>query len=284
MDISVIGSIASLVALIPLAAAGTVTLTQHTGGRRLLRLSRGCPLDIVTTTSDMSLSKKGPRVRRATTGHGQVQGIAQCAQCVGHFYWRKRIRVYMSRQVTDTLTNDLVILGGLKGNEIAETFAAKLCDSFGRPIFRFNDESTMDVSLDSYSVEGYDLQLDKTGTINRDLGAVVIWRNPFTDDWRRAVMCIGFSTYGTADAARWVFEQLIPGSTAVWVKTFKRYRSARRAVRRRECCLALLEFQYGGGHLQVPLGAPKLRYFGHFADPEDSRKKDSLARVGARTA
>lgn len=284
MDISVIGSIASLVALIPLAAAGMVTLAQHTGGRRLLQLSRGGPLDIVTTTSDMSLSKKGPRVRRATTGHGQVQGIAQCAQCVGHFYWRKRIRVYMSRQVTDALTNDLVILGGLLGNEIAENFTSRLCDWFGRPIFHFNDVGTMDVSLDSYRVEGFDLQLNKAGTINRDLGAVVIWRNPFTDDWRRAVMCIGFSTYGTADAARWVFEQLIPGSIAVWVKTFKRYRHARRAVRRRECCLALLEFQYGGEHLQVPLGSPKLRYFGHFDDPADIRKKGPRAHEDARTS
>jgi hypothetical protein len=282
MDINVIGSIASLLALIPLAAAGTVTLAQHSGGRRLLRLSRACPLDIVTTTSDMSLSKRGPRVRRATTGHGQVQGIAQCAQCVGHFYWRKRIRVYMSRQVTDDLTNDLVILGGLIGNEIAEKFTSQLCGLFGRTIFRFNDVGTMDVSLDSYSVEGFDLQLDKAGTINRDLGAVVIWRNPFTDDWRRAIMCIGFSSYGTADAARWVFEQLIPSSIGVWVKTFKRYRTARRSVRRRECCLVLLEFQYSGGPLQISLGAPKLRYFGHFADPADSRKKGSPTHEGAR--
>jgi hypothetical protein len=107
----------------------------------------------------------------------------------------------MSRQVTDALTNDLVILGGLIGNEIAENFTSRLCDWFGSPIFHFNDVGTMDVSLDSYRVEGFDLQLNKAGTINRDLGAVVIWRNPFADDWRRAVMCIGFSTYGTADAA-----------------------------------------------------------------------------------
>jgi len=273
MNISLIGSIASLLALIPLAGAGAVTLAQHTGGRRLLRLSRGCPLDIVATTSDMSLSEKGPRVRRATTGHGQVQGIAQCAQCVGHFYWRKRIKVYMSRQVTDTLTNDLVILGGLIGNEIAESFTSRLCNSFGREIFRFNDVGTMDVVLDSFSVQDFDLQLDKAGTITRDLGAVIVWRNPFSDSWRRAVMCIGFSTYGTADAARWVFEELIPASIGVWLKTFKRYRNARRSLRRRECCLALLEFQYSGGSLQIPLGVPKLRYFGHFADPMGSLRE-----------
>jgi hypothetical protein len=129
VNIGTVGSLASLVALIPLGAAGALILAQYTGGRSLLRLSRGCPLDLVTTTSDLPLSKKGPRVRRATTGHGQVQGIAQCAQCVGHFYWRRHITVYMSRQVTGALTNDLVILGRLIGNEIAELFTSHLCDS-----------------------------------------------------------------------------------------------------------------------------------------------------------
>ena len=185
----------------------------------------------------------------------------------------------MSRQVTDALSNDLVILGGLIGNEIAESFTARLCEAFDRPIFHFNDVDTMDVTLDGYTVEGFDLQLNKAGTITRDLGVVIIWRNPFTDDWRRAVMCIGFSTYGTADAAQWVFEELIPGNIGVWVKTFKRYGRARRCVRQRECCLALLEFQYGGGPLQVPLGIPKLRYFGHFTDPTDSLQREALALV-----
>jgi hypothetical protein len=181
--------------------------------------------------------------------------------------------VYMSRQVTDRLTNDLVILGGLIGNEIAELFTSRLCASFGRPIFRFNDVGTMDVTLDTHSVEGFDLQVSRAGTITRDLGAVVIWRNPFTDDWRRAIMCIGFSSYGTADAARWVFEELIPADTKDWIKTFKRYRNVRRSVRRRECCLVLLEFRYGGGSPQVPLGSPKLLYFVNFADPTDSLRQ-----------
>lgn len=274
MDMNSIGTIASLVALIPLGAAGAVALAQHAGGRRLLRFNRGCPLDFVTLTSDLSLSKRGPRVRRATTGHGQVQGIAECAQCVGHFYWRKRLKVYMSRQVANPLTNDLVILGGLIGNEIAELFVSHLCDSFGRTIFSFNDVGTMDVTLDNHIVEGYNLHLTSAGSITRDLGAVIIWRNPFSVAWRRAIMCIGFSSYGTADAARWVFRELIPISATDWIKTFGQYSNIRRAVHRKECCLILLEFQYSGSaSSQASVGSPELRYFGHFPDPTGVRRQ-----------
>ena len=273
MNIGLLGAIASFVALVPLGAAAAVALGQHMGGRRLLRLTRGCPLDLIATTSDMSLSKKGPRVRRATTGHGQVQGIAQCAQCIGHFYWRKNLRVFISRQVTDRLTNDIVILGGLIGNEIAELFTSQLCDSFGREIFGFNDVGTLDVTLDNYVVKDYKLSLNSDGTLSRDLGAVIIWRNPFTPDWRRAIMCIGFSTYGTADAARWVFSELIPTSPQDWIRSFRRYSRIRRAMHRKELCMALLEFQYSSGSLQVPLGSPKLRHFASFPDPSVPRQR-----------
>jgi hypothetical protein len=280
-SLNTFGSIASLVALVPLATAVAAVLVQRFGRRRLLRLQRSRGLvDVVTTTSDDSVSPRGPTVRRLTTGHGQVQGVAYCAQVVGRLYRKLVIRVSMSKQLVDRLENDLVILGGLRGNEVAEAFVEEV--NIRRPgAIAFDDDPrAMTISIPGWSVPEYNLDIDADGYIQRDLALVVAWRNPFAGEpWRRGIMCVGFSSYGTAEAARWLFSTVIPSSPRAWFSTSEpSMRRLRRGMRRKELCLAVIEIRYRHTPLPTPLGVPIIRYVTSFDLPL------AVASAGAASA
>ena len=261
MTLSTAGSIASLAALVPLAITGAATILQRVGGRRLLRLRPG-PVDVVTTTSDDSSSPRGPMVRRVTTGHGQVQGLAYCAQSIGRFYRKSHIRVFMSKQVATRLANHLVILGGLRGNEIAEEFVAQLNARHGGLIEFDDTPDVMSIAIPGWNAAGYDLAIDTHGYIRRDLALVVVWRNPLAGpEWRRAIMCVGFTSYGTAEAARWVFAQVVPSSArALFSSQDASMRSFRRGLRQKKCCLAVIEMSYRASPVPSAIGEPVIRH------------------------
>lgn len=282
MDLGTAGSIASLIGLAglaPLAAAGVKAILEQKGGRRLLRLE-GTHVDVVTTTSADSKSPIGPPVRRVTTGHGQVQGLAHCAEAIGRFYRRRPIRVFMSKQATnEPLIEDLVILGGLRGNELAEEFAAEL--NARRPgLIVFDDTpGVMTVGIPGCVIPNYDLAIDADGYARRDLALVVAWRNVRAGYlWRRSFMCVGLSSYGTAEAARWLFGSVIAvGSSCPSSRRDQTMRGFRGGLRRRDCCLAIIEMRYGAGPLPAVLGVPVIRHSVTVELPRDPQPVASAA-------
>jgi hypothetical protein len=84
-----------------------------------------------------------------------------------------------------------------------------------------------------------------------DYGLVIFWRNPDQEDsFRRVILCVGGSSYGTGDSVRFVFDNLLLGSVG---STLRMVRTSRRVMRsilselrhHTNCVFVLLAFEYG---------------------------------------
>ena len=188
-----------------------------------------------------------------------------CSQAVGRLYRAKPIRPQMSVDARD-LTNDLVIFGGLDGNQIAQLFFDSVREAFAPHAheLEFADTPPMTNAIPGLSRRDYDQNLASDSLIpGRDLGLVIVWRNPFTSDWRRGILCIGLTSYGTREAADWFFNEVIPPRSVtiireLWAALPLRFRSPaadagrlsdlrrlRRGLRRRTTCtFAVVEVRY----------------------------------------
>jgi len=106
-------------------------------------------LAVIVTTSATDVSPVGPEVRRHTTGIGQIRALAECAQSVGFFYRRMPISPRMSREVPDpdVLDTDVVLLGGLDGNDCSIAFVERIRQTFGEISLYYNDAATNDLRV-----------------------------------------------------------------------------------------------------------------------------------------
>lgn len=169
-----------------------------------------------------------------------------------------------------------VILGGIERNTAALRFVQELVNHFGAGVILWRDEpkqtdtdNTIDVGIPWVSrtkprgfrrralrpIKSYDVIDGYLGPKERppttDYGLVVFWRNPdLPDDFRRTILCVGGSSYGTGDCSRFVFETLLLGSAdsgLQLVQTTKRtVKRILAELRRHESCVfLLLSFGYG---------------------------------------
>ncbi len=167
--------------------------------RSLLRLTPTEPLDVVVTTSMTTVSSIGAAVVRPLTGVGGVLGTAHVARMLGKYYRRKALRVHLSERIVNRLDSDVVLLGGPAKNR----FARRLLEVLVPEGVEF-DDNRLRAQVGETTIAFETLPIDE-GMPNRDVGFVVVTRSPFADHPRVAVLCCGFTSYGTAAAAEWLF-------------------------------------------------------------------------------
>ncbi len=253
------------------------------GRRGVLRLQTDDqrPLDVVVTTAGKAESVVGPSgFTRYTTGFGQVVGLATCASRLKTIYPRKTIRVQFSEHVTDP-SHDLIILGGLDGNEYASRLVEEFREAFGdsgAEWFHYDDRGTTEVVLGSAKYVPFDLRIEN-GVVRQDLGIVIFWRNFLSSEWRRAVLCYGFTSYGTAEASRFAFETVTPISLGSLLRPTRAVRLVRRHVRRTDSCVICVVLARFGAD-QTPEGPPALVAACAFRGGQEAEQLE--VSVGAR--
>lgn len=204
MSISfILGAIGAIGAL-PVLYKGIQFVRSRSAARRLLRLQTTSQVDIVVTTSSEAVSEEGYQVRRPMTGVGQIAGTAAFARAAGHFYPNVKLTPHLSTAISNTLENDLVILGGPLRNVIAGRFLASVSKKI--PLL-FDDEAGA-VRLGDYHVSDYEFST-RDEIPDSDICLIVCWKNPFTESKRRAIMCAGMSSYGTAAGTDYLFRYLL---------------------------------------------------------------------------
>ena len=242
----------------PVVLGARATLVRYLGGRRLLQMqSAGTDdeeeLAVIVTTSATDVSPVGPEVRRHTTGIGQIRALAECAQSVGFFYRRMPISPRMSREVPDpdVLDTDVVLLGGLDGNDCSIAFVERIRQTFGEISLYYNDAATNDLRVGSFACENYPLNQSGTARpVTQDLGLIVFWRNPWAQEVRRAILCLGFSSFGTGAAARYAFRTIVPSRWRDPRSERPKLKRVRDAIRKpTDCVICVIEtfFSLEGG-------------------------------------
>jgi hypothetical protein len=255
----IIGIAVGIVGAAPVVVVTVSWARRRRGARRVLKMSERGQLDVVVTTSQVAISPRGPRVSRPVTGIGQLEGAMICARSVGRFYRKKRLVAHMSVNPRNVLDNDVLLLGGLSGNAEAHRLYDALRDEFGADALYYNDDGTNDLSLAGWHCKDYDLGLRSDHSVERDIGLVVLWASPESpqDARRRAILCLGFSSYGTEAAASFAFAGLLPTSarTLIWDRgPFREVRRECRTIENCVICVVSASFSAQG----VRMGAPQL--------------------------
>lgn len=213
--IAIVGLALSIISIVPIAAGACYWLLRYSIARKFLRFTGKGPVDFVLTTSAMHISGRqyGAKVRRPVTGIGQIQGTAFASEAIGDLYRRKQIRVHLSVDVRNVLDEDLLIIGGPAKNAVARQFFDCLPVSSGgnRAVFDdingtilmpagFGKEWAVNVAMDLETIRFVPTE---------DWGVVILCKNPFTTLARRAIFISGFTSYGTAATAEYLFGSVI---------------------------------------------------------------------------
>lgn len=204
MSISVVLGIIGAIGSVPVILKGIQFLRSRSAARKLLRLQPKSKVDVVLTTSSEAISEEGYRVRRPMTGIGQITGTAAFSRAAGHFYPDVQITPHMSTAISNTLENDLIILGGPLRNPIASRFLA----SVSTVIPLSFDDRDGSIQLGDFALSDYAFST-KEDIPDSDICLVVCWRNPFIESKRRAILCAGMSSYGTAAGTDYLFRYLL---------------------------------------------------------------------------
>jgi hypothetical protein len=239
---TVLGLTANIAAVATLVIQGYRTLSRSWGGRRVLRLRRGATIDIVVTTSDQATSHVGAAVQRPTTGLGQILGLTHATRALTRLYGRDtRPSPHFSTRVgRHQLDRDLILLGGPAKNAVTGRLLAALAGQHPELDLAFDDRTG------HIRVGGYEAALDTSALGDppaRDLAIIVATQNPFAaEERRRAILCCGLTSYGTAAAADVLFERLTrtrarPRTIAWWY----------RVIAWPRCFLAVLEIEDPAG-------------------------------------
>lgn len=209
--IAILGLALSIISVIPIAAGVYFWLLRYSVAHRFLRFTVRGPIDFVLTTSAMHVSPRhlGAKIRRPVTGIGQIQGTALASKAIGDFYRRKPIRVHLSVDVQNALDEDLLIIGGPAKNAIARQYFNALPASASGDRTVFDDIQGI-IAVPSRNKPGLAINvamnLDDIHFVpTEDWGLVVLSRNPFSSNSRRAVFISGFTSYGTAATAGYLF-------------------------------------------------------------------------------
>jgi hypothetical protein len=197
-------------------------------------------LDVVLTSSRQ---KDDPDVgfARPTTGRGSVQAFGAVVRSVGRYYRRLPVKVQFSSRVDGRLDADLVCIGGPRANEVTASILAS--DQVRGVLLRFDDLHRC-LTVGTTVIEDYDLG-SVDGVPSRDIGMLLICRSPFTVRPRRALVCCGFTSYGTAGTADWFFGDVLTDS---WHRPLaRRFGIPRWRLEPGACFVAVLEFQISHG-------------------------------------
>lgn len=204
MEFDTVATVIGLVAAFPVGA-------WVRRGVRMVRLSRflgfdrSGRIDAIVTTSADEASPNGTS-RSYKTNYGEVQAIASLASAVGREFKSDDVAIHLSEQVAGRLGSNIVVLGGPLMNSYAATFIERV-NRVSPELQLSIDTSSMTLRAGDFEEVAFDLR--RTDNVPaRDLGVVVIGSSIFEED-SRAILCAGFSTYGTAAAAHYLFGDLL---------------------------------------------------------------------------
>lgn len=201
------GPVSIAAAVVPVTVYSLHSFSSRRARKRLLGF-RGGEIDIVLTSSAMGDDVTAGGVSRPTTGSGSVTALGIIAQALGHHYKRAEIVTHLSEQISRKLSHDLISVGGPRRNLVTRLLFEQLVSSSGEALVQLDDEA-MCLSVGDYVVDRFDLRVEK-GFPHRDLALVIMAENPFSYDAARAVICCGFTSYGTAAAATFLFGEVLP--------------------------------------------------------------------------
>lgn len=208
MNFEIIQKIGDLLAFVPFLIMVYYWIITYLPSRRFLGFNKDEEIDFIVTTSDLKKDEKGLKVLRATTGIGQIIGIAEAAKIIGKLYRKKAINIQLSGLLTQRPNKDLILLGGPAKNEISKKFIRIFKERNKDLKFEFDDISTT-IRLDDIEIIRPDLDCDADGNIDFDYSIVIVSDNPFSSKKRRAIFCAGFTSYGTSGGATWLFDDLL---------------------------------------------------------------------------
>jgi hypothetical protein len=234
------GSKTLIALLIPLSAFVSNRLYALYTRYRILGFGAD-ELDVVLPASD---GRPDPVVgfTRPTIGIGSVRALGVLARAIGRYYRRLPLNVHFASRVDARLGGDVVAIGGPRANRVSAEILAS------QPVIEVANLSFDDVHrslrMDGFNVAGYDTD-QKDGVPRRDLGILLICASPFSVRRRRAVLCCGFTSYGTAGAAQWFFSDVLNDSLSHPLA--RSCNIPRRRMPAGSCYVAVLEFRISSG-------------------------------------
>jgi hypothetical protein len=200
-------TIIGIIGVIPTLAILFIWISKQKPVKKLLNFQEKEPLDIIVTTSNQSENKIGLKVVRPTTGIGQVQGISFAARTLGRFYKRKEIFTHMSTNIPERLSKDLLLIGGPAKNQVTKRFLTNFQTKFSNINFTYDDIDCK-LTLDDYVLDENCFRLEDPSKIEKDVGLLILWDNPFYTN-RRAILCSGMTSFGTSAVANWFFDDIL---------------------------------------------------------------------------
>ncbi len=217
--ITIIEGILAVIGIVSLFHAGYLRLGQLLPIRRFLGFGINTPLDIIITTSDIKKSTKGLKIIRATTGIGQIQGIAYLSKFFVKNFRKKEISTHISKNVSQKPENDLILLGGPSKNEYSGQFIKILKSQHPDLQLSLNENSgRLRLKNKTYTLSNTDLQ---NGLPKKDIALVIVWKNPFSENPRKAIYCAGMTSYGTSGSINWLFNDVLTLNKKTNKKVFK---------------------------------------------------------------
>ena len=239
MDLVLILSIGGFIGLGSILRAAA--LTRHwRRNRRFLRFRFHEPVDIVISTDqrlDTPLTETGRTYPRFVASLGSLEAASDFSRLVGQVKSRKPIRIQMSEKLTSDLRGDLVLLGGPVLNDVSDLFLRRLNELYDDINVVFEDHKAEQAKISVGSFSGsYDctMQHRHPDFPTDDFALVVAWRNPFAHAKRRAILCAGFTYHGTAAAAHYLINEIIPRGGPLGCESKWRY-----GLRRKWPCFVL---------------------------------------------
>jgi len=243
---STLSDVLTLLGIVGVSGIAAAARFSRRWGRhyRFFRLQRGEPVDIVLTTSAGSTQGGYGQVnyQRPTTSVGNMKAATELAQAIGYGSRRRRISVSGSAELETRLAGDVVVIG-LPGKNAASRLMIDhlrvCCPSLGLEI---DELAVARMALDGVSHEYMFTPQEGSDLPSYDLAFILFWVNPVAVRKRRLIVCGGFTTYGTAAAARYLVEDIRDTRLGA---LRRRNPSMPRLWRRRwTCFVAILEIRF----------------------------------------
>lgn len=188
-----------------------------------LRLQSKEDIDIVLTTSERTAGGGGIEYVRPTTSVGNLRGSTEIARAIGDLPGKRCVRVHLSEDIDESLSGDLVLLGGPNKNRITAICLEYVHQFYpeAKLVYIDSKEHGCHLGLQDF-MQPYKIEMQEGSHIpKKDFALIGMWINPLSRRKRRLIICAGFTGYGTAAAARYLVNDVMND----------RYKKLRRAHR-----------------------------------------------------
>jgi hypothetical protein len=233
---NVLSFLLGVIGAIPVFLGLYQLVSRTTKARRAIGFRHRGRIDIVLTTAGCEMKSDGGKaaVVRCLSPEGDVLAIAAATAVFGRSYRGKKIITHVSDKVRGPLNDDLLILGSTAANKHSVSYLES--SELARTRNLLIDVGACSVGLDRHNggrlnVTSFDIERTSDGLPRKDVVYICVGPNPYNRR-RRAIVCAGYTTYGTGAAAQIFFGQILSEEKS-------EYRRIRRLVRRCEVIMVL---------------------------------------------